>query len=122
MNEAERDRAADEYKASIEARKTAPRLSKGEKNAIALSVAGAWLRYAQEKIAEGKNPVKLSVVARKEVLMRIDEHPIYKELNYYIPSSTVTKIANEAVAIAKEMLGPQTKRYRSVRLHFQNRQ
>jgi hypothetical protein len=114
----QQDKAADEYLALVEARKSMRRLTKNEKQAIALSCAGAWIRWAADKIAEGQDPVKFSLVVRDYVLASIDDHPIYREMNYYIPPSTITRICKLAVSNALEMLSPQT-RYQSVRKHFQ---
>jgi len=53
--------------------------------------------WAADKIAEGKDPAKFSAVVRNYVLATIDGHPIYREMNYYIPSSTITRICKLAV-------------------------
>jgi hypothetical protein len=114
----EQDKAADDYLDAVERRKYQRRLSKGEKQTIALSCAGSWVRWAADKIAEGQNPAKFSAVVRDYVLATIDSHPLYREMNYYIPASTVTRICKMAITEALMMLGPQT-RYPSVRKHFQ---
>lgn len=100
-------------KSAVTGEGTAPRLlrpNKYEKQRIISSVAIGWLKSSERIIAEGGRPAKLSDQAREHVISELsmfDTHP---------SSAEITKMANKAIAMAKEWL--MVGRYKTVKDFF----
>ncbi len=88
------------------------KLNKYERDSICRRIALSWLHFAAEKIAEGKDPAKLSKCAREYVIGEISEWETYE-----MPASPmITRMVNQTLREAMEMIN--SPRFATVKAYF----
>ncbi len=91
------------------------RMSKSQKASVVFVVAHGWLKFCQEKLAEGKSPAKLSKNVREQIVAVLDDVLLDADL-YYVTGNEITRMGKAAVESAKEMMW--LPRFADVKNHF----